>query len=66
MEKECWEAFDGSHSLLASQFNKSPKLKSIILASFCDGGDSCCVNGNCGVGEGDCDLDSDCKPGNRI
>ena len=21
------------------------------------------MNGNCGVGEGDCDSDSDCKPG---
>ena len=31
---------------------------------LCDGGDSCCVNGICGVGEGDCDNDSDCQPGN--
>ena len=26
----------------------------------CYGGDSCC-NGQCGLGEGDCDRDSDCK-----
>ena len=31
----------------------------------CFGGDSCCgSNGyQCGEGEGDCDYDSDCKPG---
>ena len=31
----------------------------------CDGGDSCCKNGNCGEMEGDCDRDSDCKQGNK-
>ena len=66
MEKKCWEAFYGSNSFLPSKLNKHPNLRVWFLASFCDGGDSCCVNGNCGVGEGDCDLDSDCKPGNRI
>ena len=35
----------------------------LIKGNACLGGDSCCVNGNCGVGEGDCDSDSDCKPG---
>jgi len=29
----------------------------------CKGGDSCCTNGICGVNEGDCDRDSDCKEG---
>ena len=29
----------------------------------CEGGDSCCVNGNCGLNEGDCDRDSDCQAG---
>jgi len=30
----------------------------------CTGGDSCCTSTNkCGVGEGDCDSDSDCWPG---
>jgi len=30
------------------------------IKSGCDGGDSCCKNGNCHAGEGDCDRDSDC------
>jgi len=29
----------------------------------CSGGDSCCSNGNCQWGEGDCDSDSDCAEG---
>merc|ERR1719481_36439 len=30
------------------------------VESGCDGGSSCCKNGNCHAGEGDCDRDSDC------
>ena len=39
---------------------------SFILGKYiaCDGGNSCCKNGNCGEMEGDCDRDSDCKQGN--
>merc|ERR1711872_439455 len=29
----------------------------------CRGGDSCCRNGICGYGEGDCDSDDDCAHG---
>merc|ERR1712198_765865 len=29
----------------------------------CRGGDSCCRNGICGYGEGDCDSDDDCANG---
>ena len=30
----------------------------------CNGGNSCCTSSNqCGVGEGDCDNDSDCQSG---
>jgi len=32
------------------------------VAPPCDGGDNCCTSSNqCGVGEGDCDDDNDCK-----
>merc|ERR1719204_222736 len=29
----------------------------------CNGGDSCCSNGVCTWGQGDCDSSSDCAPG---
>jgi len=29
----------------------------------CIGGDSCCEDGNCGIGDGDCDDDDDCASG---
>ena len=36
----------------------------ISLLIVCRGGDSCCSSNNrCDSGEGDCDWDSDCKPG---
>ena len=34
----------------------------IIFLDVCDGEDSCCTESNqCGVNEGDCDSDVDCK-----
>jgi len=36
-----------------------------VPTSGCDGGDSCCKNGNCYEGEGDCDSNSDCN-GNLV
>ena len=39
------------------------KIISFLIAK-CTGGDDCCTQDNpCGLGEGDCDHDSDCKPG---
>jgi len=34
-----------------------------VMCNRCEGGDSCCVGGNCGLGEGDCDNHSDCQLG---
>ena len=39
--------------------SKSPS--SNVHKEPCIGGDNCCKNGNCGLGEGDCDVNSDCR-----
>ena len=37
-----------------------------LYLAKCTGGDDCCSQDNkCGLGEGDCDHDSDCLPGLR-
>merc|ERR1712180_62232 len=50
--------FHSDYSIVKSGF----KLTWTAVSPFagCDGGDSCCKNGICRAGEGDCDRDSDC------
>ena len=35
----------------------------VKLSGTCYGGNTCCDDGICGEGEGDCDSDNDCLPG---